>query len=102
MPEITDAEYLNMEFTQPRGGDGPRVARVKKRMKGGKNKPIGIANDNPILNTRMFEVEFLDSSTVAMLVNSITENLLVQVDSDGYWQMILDKVIDSRAIKAAV
>jgi hypothetical protein len=38
--------------------------------------PIGRAHANPILDTRVFEVEFLDGHIAAMTANAIDENLM--------------------------
>ena len=48
--------YLNMELNIDRGGDCPQFAKVTKRLKDAHGNPIGTANDNPILDTRMYEV----------------------------------------------
>jgi hypothetical protein len=91
-----------MELALPRDGDGPEFARVKKRLRDKEGNPIGVSHDNPILDTRMFEVEFLDGHTAAMTANAITENLFAQVDQDGHRQLLLDEVIDYRSTKDAV
>jgi hypothetical protein len=59
------------------------LARVRKQLKDKDGKPFGIANSNPILNTRVFNVEFVDGYTVSMTANAIAEHLFLQVDSEG-------------------
>ena len=59
-PEVLDDTYVNMEIALPRDGDGPEFARVTKRLRDANGLPIGTANDNPILDTRLYEVEYLD------------------------------------------
>ena len=59
-PEILDDTYMNMEVGVPRDDDGPTFARVTKRLRDANGLPIGVANDNPILDTRMYEVEYPD------------------------------------------
>ena len=49
-----------MELALDRHDDGPEFARVNKRLKDKDGRPIGIAADNPILDTRMYEVEYAD------------------------------------------
>ena len=49
-----------MELTLYRGGDSPEFARVKNIMKGANGRPIGVANDKPILDSRIYEVEYLN------------------------------------------
>ena len=59
-PDVYDA-YLNMELAIPQGDSlEPRLARVTKRLKDANGLPIGLANENPILDTRMYEIEYLD------------------------------------------
>ena len=58
-PDSFDA-YLNMEIAIDRGGDDPEFARVTKRMKDDRGNPIGVAHNNPIMDSRMYKVEFLD------------------------------------------
>ena len=51
-PEIDDDTYLEMELALPWDGqEDQKFARVKKRSRDAEGKPIGTANDNPILNT---------------------------------------------------
>ena len=59
-PDVYDT-YLNMELAIPQGDSlEPRLARVTKRLKEANGLPIGLANKNPILDTRMYEVQYLD------------------------------------------
>jgi hypothetical protein len=63
-PDSFDA-CLNMESAIDRGGDDPEFARVTKCMKDDKGNPVGVAHDNPIMDSRMCEVEFLDGQMQA-------------------------------------
>ena len=54
-----------------------------KRLKDKEGHPIGIASDNPILDTRMYEVEYADGYKAVMTENNIASNLFAQVDQDG-------------------
>ena len=58
-----------MELAMPRESDGPEYARVTKRLKDAKGLPIGTANDNPILDTRMYEFEYLDGYKQSLAAN---------------------------------
>ena len=86
----------------PRDGEDPALARVKKRLKDNEGRPIGRAHKNPILDTRMFEVEFQDGHTQAMSANAIAENLFAQVDADGHRMLLMEEIIDHRAGPTAV
>ena len=58
--EIMGDTYMNMEVTLPRDTEGPDFAHVTKRLKDANGLPIGTANENPILDTKMYEVKFVD------------------------------------------
>ena len=50
-------QYVNMELTLNWVGDRSEFTRVKKILKDANVRTIGVANDNPILDSRMYEVE---------------------------------------------
>ena len=54
---ISFNNYTGTEVTLPRG-DEMVSGTVKSRVKDHEGDPIGIANWNPILDTRVYEVEF--------------------------------------------
>jgi hypothetical protein len=95
-PGIADTELLSMELALPRGGQDPEFARVKRRKTDEDGMPIGRANQNPILDTRLFEVEFLDGETAALTANAIAESLFAQVDQEGHRLLLMDEIIDHR------
>ena len=45
--------------------------------------PVGTANDNPILDTRVYEVEYADGHKAALAANAIAENMFAQVDDES-------------------
>ena len=53
----------------------------------------GTYHDNPFLNTITYE-EFSDGQVKEYGTNIIAENMLTQVDSDGYSLSLLDSIID--------
>ena len=94
--ETLDDTYLNVEIALPRDSDGPEYAKVTKRLRDANGIPIGTANDNPILDSRLYEVEYLDGYKTALTANTIAENLFSQVDSEGNRQVLFDAIIDHR------
>ena len=89
-PEELD-EYLTAQVVLPHGGEA-LMAQVKARVRDKDGKPVGLHNPNPILDTRLYEVEFPDGSTEAFAANVIAENLYSQVDSQGHaFQIIRDR-----------
>ena len=85
-----------MEMVLDRGGEQPEYAKVKKRLKENQGRPIGTASDNPILDTRMYEVEYQDGHTAALAENIIAENLFAQVDEEGNRSVLFDEIVDVR------
>jgi hypothetical protein len=52
--------------------------------------------DNPILNSIIYEVEFPDGQMKEYAANTIAENMLTQVDSDGYSTTLMQGIIEYR------
>jgi hypothetical protein len=76
--------YLNMELGLQHGDEEDlRLARVKQRAVDVEGRPVGRPSDNPLLDSRQYEVEFLDGETEILTANIIAENLLAQVDEEG-------------------
>ena len=96
-PEVFDDTYLNMELALLRSdGSEPASARVKKRLKDANGLPIGISNENPILNSRVYEVEYQDGHKASMTANAIAQNLFAQVDAEGNRHGLFDEIVDHR------
>ena len=92
-PDTYDNQYLNMELAVPRGDNpNPQYAKVTKRLR----DAHGTANENPILDSRMYEVEYQDSTKASLAANYIAENLFAQVDQEGNRHVLLDELIDYR------
>ena len=86
-----------MEVGLPRGPDGElENAVVKKRAVDVDDIPIGKANDNLVLDTRSYEVEFKDGTIEIIPANVLAENILSQVDENGHKQLLLEEVIYHR------
>ena len=65
-------------------------------MKNVADNPIGTANNNPILDTRQYSVEYLDGHEEAMYANLIAEHMYTQVDEYGHRFLLLDEIIYHR------
>ena len=95
-PDAYDDTYLNMELALPRDGAEVQFGRVVKRMRDKDGIPIGTAHDNPILDTRMYEVEFQDGYRASLAANAIAENLFAQVDEEGNRHVLFQEITDYR------
>ena len=97
--EVMGNTYINMELALPQGDTLESwYARVTKRLRDANGIPIGTAHDNPILDTRMYEVEFMDGEKSSLLANYIAENLFAQIDDNGNRQVLLNEIIDHRTM----
>ena len=82
-----------MELALPRDGEGPEFARVTKRLRDKDGLPIGTTNDSPILDLRLYEVEYLDGHKASVAANTIAENLFAQIDHDGNRFVTMDSIM---------
>ena len=102
LPDTFDP-YLNMEISLPRGQDStPIAAHVKQRATGDDGKLLGRAHNNPLLDTRQYEVQFVGGHKEVLTANIIAENPIAQVDKDGHRQRMLSEIIDHRSNNQAV
>ena len=85
-----------MELALPRDGDGPEFARVTKRLRDANELPIGRAHDNPIMDSRVYEVEYLDGHKASLAANTIAVNMFAQVDDEEKRSVLLDSIADHR------
>ena len=98
--EVDSDPYLRMEVGMPRGADNElQHAIVKRRALDDNGKPYGTPHNNPLLDTRRYEVEYIDGSIEIMSANIIAENVLAQVNEEGHRQLLLDEIIDHRTTK---
>ena len=85
-----------------RGELDPQFARVTKRLRDANGLLIGNASDNPILDERMYKVEYMDSEKYALSANLIAENMFAKIDEEGNRHVIMDKITDHRFDEATV
>ena len=74
--------------------EGQVSGRVIKRVFVPDGKVAGKYDDNPYLNSIMYEVELADGRVKEYGVNIIAENMLTQVDSDGFSLSLMEGIID--------
>ena len=93
-PEMFD-QYINMALALPQW-DGTEMlhARVKWRALDHDSTPMGSKSNNPITDTQLYEVEFIDSTTEVMAANIIAQNILSKVNEEGHWQLMMEEIID--------
>ena len=95
--------YVGMELGIRRGDDALiEHGIVKRRITDEDGRPVGRPNNNPILDTTQYEVEFEDGEIETMAANTIAENILAQVDEEGHRQMFIDEIVDHRVLPNAI
>lgn len=87
---------INMELGIRRGENNIDHAVVKRRALDEEGIPIGVpsATNNPLTDTRAYEVEFIDGRIEVLTANVIAENLLAQVDEEGHRTLLLEQIED--------
>ena len=93
MSEAYD-EYLTAQVVLRHGGELAR-AKVTTRKHDARGSPIGKkAPGQPMLDTRMYKVEFPDGSTEAITANLIAKNLYSQVNAKGHTFSVIKEIVD--------
>mmetsp|Transcript_6957 Transcript_6957/g.15347 ORF Transcript_6957/g.15347 Transcript_6957/m.15347 type:complete len:588 (-) Transcript_6957:1134-2897(-) len=77
-------------------------ATVKKRAVDHLGNPIGSAHSNPLMDTRLYEVELEDGTTDRYFANTIAENLWSQCDAEGREHEVFKEIIDHRKNARAI
>ena len=84
---------INAEV-QLQNGDDMSLAKVLRRAIGPDGQLSGEYNDNPRLNSLIYEVEFPDGQIKEYAANVIADNILRQVDHEGYSTTLMAGIID--------
>ena len=96
MPDVFDDTYLNMDLAIPRNVDRPEFAKVMKRLREKDGLSIGRAHNNPILYTRMYEVDYKDRNKDLLAANAIADNMFPQVDGEGNRHVLFQEIVNHR------
>ena len=78
------------------------TATVKQQKLNEDGPCIEKTNANPILDTRVCEVQFPDGSEAAYSANVIAENMCAQCDLEGNQYLLLDSIVDNKKLKDVV
>ncbi|MGH3054233.1 MAG: reverse transcriptase domain-containing protein, partial [Gaiellaceae bacterium] len=107
MPENDDFDaetydqYISANVLLPKG-DGMLSGTVVGRKRDTNGNPIGNYSNNPILDSRVYEVEFPDGHVEEYSANTIAESLYAQVDDEGNQYLILKEIIDYNKDHSAI
>ena len=79
-----------------KNGDEMAMGKVARQSLDADGMTTGTYHDNPFLNTITYDVEFPDGQVKEYGANIIAENMLTQVDLDGYSLSLMDSIIDHK------
>jgi hypothetical protein len=86
-------EYIGAHIVVPgKNGEGEVLARVHSRKRDTNGNLIGERNTNPILDTRVFNLEYPDGHIEEYTTNIVAENLYSNVDENGYSTALFEAV----------
>ena len=110
MPDVEDAVDANRHLldqqpacdvivnaeVQLQLGEEFVTGRVKQHVLGPDGKVTGSCDENPMLNLITCEVEFPDGQVREHAADVIAENMLAQVDDEGFSQTMMEALIDHK------
>ncbi len=91
----------NIDILLPKG-EGDVLAKVMQCSVDSNGKVIGEFNENPLLNTILYECEFKDGTTKEYTANMIASNIFQESDDDGYSSLFLYHIINHKRSGNAV
>ncbi len=101
LPELAEADdlnlnkYLSAKVVLPKDSAFAQ-GRVLRRARDADGELIGHSNDNPALDTSVYEVQFEDGSIERYHANIIAEHIYSQIDGEGYGRTLLDEIVDHK------
>ena len=90
---ITYDTYIGDEIVLPKG-NGMVSGNVMSRVKNFQGQPIGKADKNPILDTRVYNVEFSDGENAELGADIIAECMYAECDIEGNKFRLMDHIVD--------
>ena len=92
---------INAEVLLPQG-EKMQNARVKGRHLNHNGQVVGTFDENPFLNSIIYDVEFPDGNIREYAANVIAQNIMATVDINGYSQLHLNEIMSHSSTDAAV
>ena len=88
--------YIGAKVVIPGRDAVPVLATIRNRKRDAEGNPVGVEHANPILDSRVYELEFPDGRVEEFSRNVIAENLIAQTDDDGWDTGVFDEIVDFR------
>jgi hypothetical protein len=87
-------KYIGIKVPLKHHSGELREGTVVRRKRNVDGSLIGTEHANPMVDTRVYEVEFPDGSTDEFATNLIVENLYNHIDDDGHSHSLLQCIVD--------
>ena len=92
----TAYDKLINTYVQLQHGNEMRYVKVKKKSLIPDVQTTGSYDENPMLNSIIYEIKFEDGHVKKYSKKSIADNILTQVDSDGFTLTMMEGIMDYR------
>ena len=92
---------INTKVALP-NGDEINNAKVIGRSKDSYDQYIKVYNDNPLLDSTVYDVQFPDGTIKPYSANGIADNMYRQVNEDGFPDTTFECIVDHNRDKNAV
>jgi hypothetical protein len=93
--------YLNAQVLLPIQGEQSTGTVLRRKRDSGGNL-IGKAHKHPILDTRLYVVQFPDGKEAEYAANVIAESMIAQCDTEGRQHLLLKAIVDHEKLNSAV
>jgi len=93
--------YVNASLMLPRGNSLAR-GTVIGRKRDARGNPIENANTNPIIDSRVYRIEFDDADVCELTANVIAESMYASCDADGNEYILIDSFVNYKSNLKAV
>ncbi len=87
---------INTEVMLPIG-DSMAIAKVVRCGVDNEERLVGTFNDDPLLNTLLYDCKFDDGMTQAYSANTIASNIFMELDADDYSSSLLYEIVDHKS-----
>lgn len=94
-------KMINAEVLMQQGEDMVKCV-VKRRSLRTDGRIHGTYSEAPFSNSIIYDVEFSDGQVKKYSVNLIAENIISQVNSDGYSASLMEVIVDHKKDETAV
>ena len=95
-------KYIGLKVLLPTGDQTREATVISRKRSADGQYLIGRANNNPILDTRVYTVQFPDGSKDEYTANKISESLYASIDDQGNTMSMISGIVGHRKDETAV